>query len=178
MIVHVKADCRMRKRDDEERKTTLAQNSLTSSSDATSPPGLTNVTTSISGASASSRRQLTVPCHVSDDEFHSPMKIFTLNDGLHVGRVMVDSGAAHSACPFDDANEHGIRETRRKIQLQTASGELLEHRGEKLVPCTAQDSVVGVTYQVTDVEGPAAAVSMNDGSMTVVFCTTRSMGFR
>ena len=59
-IGHVKADCR-KKRDDEERKTTLAQNSLTFSSDATSPPGLTNVTTSSSRASASSLRQLTGP---------------------------------------------------------------------------------------------------------------------
>ena len=96
-IGHVKADCR-KKRDDEERKTTLAQDSLTSSSDATSTPGLTKVTTSTSGASTSSLRQLTVPSHVSDDEFQSPMKIFALNAGLHVDRVMVDSGAAHSAC--------------------------------------------------------------------------------
>ena len=168
---HVKADCRKKKRDDEERKTTLALNSFTSSSDATSPPGLTNVvTTSTSGTSASSLRQVTVPSHVSDDEFQSPMRIFALNAGLHVDRVMVDSGAAHSASPFEYANEHEIRETRRKIQFLTASGELLEHRGEKLVPYTAQDSVMRITCQVTDVEGPLAAMSsMNDGGMTVVF---------
>ena len=83
---------------------------------------------------------------------------------------MVDSGAAHSACPFDHANEHEVRETQRMIQFQTASGELLEHHGEKLVPYTAQDSVMGITYQVTDVEGLVAAVpSMNDGGMTVLF---------
>ena len=85
------------------------------------------------------------------------MRIFALNAGLHVDRVMVDSGAAHSACPFDHANE--------QIQFQTASGELLEHHGEKRVPYTAQDSVMGITYQVTDDEGPVAAVSsMNDGA--------------
>ena len=98
------------------------------------------------------------------------MRIFALNSSLHVDRVLVDSGAAHSACPFDYANEHGIRETQRKIQFQTAIGELLEHHVEKLVPYTAHDSVMGITYQVTDVEGPVAAVSsMNDGGMTVVF---------
>ena len=76
-IGHVKADCRKKKKkDDEERKTTLAQNSMTTSSDATSPPGLMNVPTSTSGVSASSLRKLTVPSHVSDDEFHSPMRIF------------------------------------------------------------------------------------------------------
>ena len=99
------------------------------------------------------------------------MRIFALNAVLHVDRVMVDSGgAAHSACPFDYATQHEIRETQRKIQFQTASGELLEHHGEKLVPYTARDSVMGITCQVIDVEGPVAAVSsMNDGGMTVVF---------
>ena len=76
----------------------------------------------------------------------------------------------HNACPFDYTNEHEVRVTKRKIQFQTASGELLEYHAEKLVPYTAQDSVMGITYQVTDVEGPVAAVScMNDGGMTVVF---------
>ena len=98
------------------------------------------------------------------------MRIFALIAGLHVDRVMVDSGAAHSACTFDHANEHKIRETQRKIEFLTASSELLEHHGEKLVPYTAQDSVMGITYQATDVEGLVAAVSsMNDGGMTVVF---------
>ena len=69
----------------------------------------------------------------------------------------------------DYANEHEVRKVQRKIQFQTASGELLEH-GEKLVPYMAQESVMEITYQVTDVEGPVAAVSsMNDGGMTVVF---------
>ena len=70
-IGHVEADCRKKKRDDEERKATLAQNSRTSSLAVTSPPGLTNVPTSTSGASTSSLRQLTVSSHVSDDEFQS-----------------------------------------------------------------------------------------------------------
>ena len=61
--------------------------------------------------------------------------------------MKVDSGAAHSACPSDYANEHEIREVQRKIQFQTASGELLEHHGEKLVPYMAQDSIVGITYK-------------------------------
>ena len=178
-IGHVKADCRKKKRDDEERKTMLAQNRLTSSLAATSPPGLTNVPTSTSGASTSSLRQLTVPSHVSDDEFHSPIRIFPLNAGSPTDRVMVDSGAVHSACPSDYANENEVREVQRKIQFQTVSGELLEHYGEKLVLCTTQDTIMGITYQVTDVEGLVAAVSsMNDGGMTVVFFTTRSMGLR
>ena len=163
-------DYRKKKRDDEERRNMSPQNGLNSSSASMSPPGLTNVTTNTSGASSSSLRQLTIPSYVSDEEFHSPMRIFSLRYNSNVDRVMVDSGATHSACPSDYANEHEVREVQRKIQFQTASGELLEHHGEKLVPYMAQDSVMGITYQVTDVEGPVAAVSsMNDGGMTVVF---------
>ena len=98
------------------------------------------------------------------------MRIFALNASLHIDRVMVDSGAAHSACPSDYANEHEAREFQDKISFQTASGELLEHHGENLVLHMTQDTTMGITNQVTDVEGPVAAVSsMNDGGMTVVF---------
>ena len=83
-----------------------AQNSFNSSSASMSPPGLTNITMNTSGASSSSLRQLTIPSYDSDDEFHSPMRIFALRDSSNVDRVMVDSGAAHSACPSDYANEH------------------------------------------------------------------------
>ena len=145
-VGHVRADCRKKKRDDEERRNMSPQNGVNSSSASMSPPGLTNVTTNTSGASSSSVRQLTIPPYVSDEEFHSPMRIFALRYNSNVDRVMVDSGAAHSACPSDYANEHEVREVQRKIQFQTASGELLEHHGEKLVPYMAQDSVMGITY--------------------------------
>ena len=69
-VGHVRAD------DDEERRNMLPQNSLNASSASPSPPGLTNVTTSIFGASSSSLRQLTIPSYVSEEEFHSPMRIF------------------------------------------------------------------------------------------------------
>ena len=129
-VGHVRADYRKKKRDDEERRNMSPQNSLNASSASLSPPGLTNVTTNTSGASSSSLRQLTIPSHVSEEEFHSPMRIFALRYNSNVDRVMVDSGAAHSACPSDYANEHEVREVQRKIQFQTASGELLEHHGE------------------------------------------------
>ena len=142
-VGHVRADCKKKKRDDEERRNMSPQNGLNAPSVSPSPPGLTNVTTSTSGASSSSLRQLTIPSYVSEEEFHSPMRIFALRYNSNVDRVMVDSGAAHSACPSDYANEHEVREVQRKIQFQTASGELLEHHGEKLVPYMAQDSVMG-----------------------------------
>ena len=80
------------------------------------------------------------------------MRIFALEAGSPTDRVMVDSGAAHSACPSDHANEHEVREVQHK------SGELLEHHGEKLLPYMTQDTIMGITYQVTDVEGPVPAV--------------------
>ena len=98
------------------------------------------------------------------------MRIFALNAISHPDRVIVDSGATHSACPSDHANEHEVKEVQHNIQPQTASGELVEHHGEKVVPYMTQDTVMSITYQVTDVEGPVAAVSsMYDGGMTVVF---------
>ena len=57
--------------------------------------------------------------------------------------VMVDTGAARSACPSDYANEHEVRGVQHKIQFQTASGELLEHHGGKLVPYMTQDTIMG-----------------------------------
>ena len=90
--------------DDEERKTTLAQNSLTSSPVMTTPPGLANVPTSTSEGSAA---QHTVPSHISDDEFYSPMRSFALKAG---SLTLSCSGAAHSACPSDYTNEHEVRE--------------------------------------------------------------------
>ena len=55
-VGHVRADCRKKKRDDEERRNMWAQNSLNSSTASMSPPGLTNITTNTSGASSSSLR--------------------------------------------------------------------------------------------------------------------------
>ena len=110
-------------------------------------------------ASTSSLRQITIPSYVTD-------------------RVTVDSGAAHSACPSYNASEHEVRDIQHKMQFQTASGELLEHHGEKIVPYMTQDTVMGITYQVTDVERPVAAVSsMNDGGMTVLFFHHKATGF-
>ena len=157
-IGHVKADCKKKKRDDEERKTTLAQNSLSSSPVTMTPPGLANVPTSTSGGSATSLRQLTVPSSVPDDEFQSPMRIFALEAGSPTYRVMVDSGA-HKTLVHLIPRMNTRREVQHKIQFQTASGELLEHHGEKLVPYMTQDTIMGITCQVTAVDGLVAVVS-------------------
>ena len=122
-IGHVKADCRKKKRNDEERKTTLPQNEPDLFTRHDDSATLVNVPASTSGGSASSLHQLTVPSHVSDDGLYRQVRIFALKACSPTGRVMVDY-----------ANEHEVREVQHKIQFQTASGELLEHHGEKLVP--------------------------------------------
>ena len=87
-----------------------------------------------------------------------------------LARSWFDSGAAHSASPLNYANEHEVREFEHKIQVQTASGKLLEHHGEKLGPYMTQDTIMRITYQVVDAEGLVVAVpSINDGGMTAVF---------
>ena len=144
---------RRKKKDDEERKATpLTLNSLASSPSTTAPPGLANVPTNSSMASTSSLRQITIPSHVTDDDFHCATRIFALNARSHTDRV-------HSACPSDYASEHEVKEVQHKIQFQTASGELLEHHDEMLDPYMTQDTIMGITYQVTNVEGPEAAIS-------------------
>ena len=84
---------------------------------------------------------------------------------------MVDSGAAHSACPSDYATmnmkfaKFSARSNSRRPVVNSLN--IMVRNSSRAWP---QDSVMGITYQVTDVEGPVAAVSsMNDGGMTVVF---------
>ena len=168
-VGHVRADCRKKKRDDEERRNMSAQNSLNSSRASMSPPGLTNITTNTSGASSSSLRQLTIPSYVSDDEFHSPMRIFCLERAqtlielwlILVQRIVLVRQITRMNMKFVRFNErfNSRRPVVNSLNIMV-----------RLVPYMAQDSVVEITYQVTDVEGPVAAVSsMNDGGKTVVF---------
>ena len=69
-----------------------------------------------SATSTLSLLQLTVPSHVSDD-------VFALNAKSSTDKVMIDSGAAHSACPSEYVNDTEVREVQHKIQFQTASEE-------------------------------------------------------
>ena len=134
-----------------------------------SPPGLTNITTNTSGASSSSLRQLTIPSYVSDDEFHSAMRIFCFERAqtlielwlILVQRIVLVRQITRMNMKFVRFNErfNSRRPVVNSLNIMV-----------RLVPYMAQDSVVEITYQVTDVEGPVAAVSsMNDGGKTVVF---------
>lgn len=118
-------------------------------------------------------RMLTVPTH-TDEELELPMPFFRLKDiapprGHH--RVCVDSGAARSACPQSYAADRPTVSSSRQLAFQTASGEILDHYGSKMVPYDLGNfGHLGINYEVTDVNGPVAAVSsMNDSGLTVVF---------
>ena len=86
-------------------------------------------------------------------------------------RVCVDSGAARSACPPSYAADVPVSPATNKLSFQTASGEILEHYGSKMVPYDLGGlGNLGINYEVTDVCGPVASVSsMNDAGLTVVF---------
>ena len=118
-------------------------------------------------------RMLTVPTY-TDEELDLPMRLFILKDatapqGHH--RVCVDSGAARSACPQSYAADRPTVPSSRQLAFQTASGEILDHYGSKMVPYDLGNfGHLGINYEVTDVNGPVAAVSsMNDSGLTVVF---------
>ena len=118
-------------------------------------------------------RMLTVPTH-TDEELELPMPLYRLKDtapprGHH--RVCVDSGAARSACPQSYAADRPTVSSSRQLAFQTASGEILDHYGSKMVPYDLGNfGHLGINYEVTDVNGPVAAVSsMNDSGLTVVF---------
>ena len=132
-IGHVRADCRKKKRDDEERRNMSPQNSLNASSASISPPGLTNVTTNTSGGQFV----------VSPTAHHSPVCL-----GGRISQSEADLCLEKFSARFN---------SRRPVV-----NSLNEHHGEKLVPYMAQDSVLGITYQVTDVEGPVAGCVLNE----------------
>ena len=170
-VGHVKTECRKKAKDDADRKTGggqqagLAAGEAATGAPLATPPGI--------GGRATSMRMLTVPTY-SDEELELPMRLFMLNDttappGHH--RVCVDSGAARSACPKSYAADRPTVPSSRQLAFQTASGEILDHYGTKMVPYDLGNfGHLGINYEVTDVNGPVAAVSsMNDSGLTVVF---------
>ena len=107
---HVRADCRKKKRDDEERRNMSPQNSLNASSAAPSPsPGLTNAT-STSGANSSSLKNFTVRCgSLSSDATQTFIESWLI--------------LVHPT-----------------VLVRQINSPQLENHGEKLVPYMAQDS--------------------------------------
>ena len=76
--------------------------------------------------------------------------------------IIVDSAADESVCPWEWAKPFKTREVpvERQMKLKNASGGRIQHWGEKQVNFVAgdRDSVMGMDFQVCDVQRPLAAV--------------------
>ena len=81
----------------------------------------------------------------------------------HRARIVVDSGAAESVCPWGWASEVPIKEVawNQKRNFRNASGGRMEHYGEKKVCCefAGLSTPVNMKFQVSDARNPLASVA-------------------
>ena len=86
-------------------------------------------------------------------------------------KVAVDSGAAESVIPRDEAPEYERRAHPEPIYYATCSGEPLQNLGEVKVPMVCPSKQLkGMTFQSCDVTKPLAAVAnMLDAGQAVIF---------
>ena len=76
------------------------------------------------------------------------------------GEITVDSAADENCWPAGEGGAFAVRESERSLALKAANGSAMKHFGEKAV--TFMDpgsrSILGMTFQVTEVRKPLAAV--------------------
>jgi hypothetical protein len=82
---------------------------------------------------------------------------------LYDGLVMLDSGAAMNACPYDFVGQNGI-EASAEVVLQTAGGQRIKHYGQRTVTFKVtdrfgKDALLAVVFEVVDVTKPIIALS-------------------
>ena len=79
---------------------------------------------------------------------------------MGVGDIIVDSAADESCWPKDEGGAFPTRPSKRRIILKAANGTDTQHYGEKKVTFAGAEGgeVVGLTFQVTDVQKPLLAV--------------------
>ena len=72
----------------------------------------------------------------------------------------MDSAADESCWPLDEGGAFEVRASKRHIRLKAANGQAMQHAGEKDVTFRDKESgeVLGMTFQVTEVRKPLAAV--------------------
>ena len=79
---------------------------------------------------------------------------------LGSGEVTVDSAADESCWPAEEGGAFKVRAFKRNIVVKTANGQSMKHFDEKDVTFMDQSSgeMLGMTFQVTEVRKPLAAV--------------------
>ena len=83
-------------------------------------------------------------------------KLVSLGDG----EITIDSAADESCWPLDLCGAFEVKETKRNIILKAANGSCMRHEGEKDITFQDKESgeLLGMTFQVTEVRKPLAAV--------------------
>ena len=76
------------------------------------------------------------------------------------GEITIDSAAEESVCPKDWGKVYPMKEPERKLHFTNASGGRMNHYGERRTTFRTEgsDTVMGMTFQASDVQKPLAAV--------------------
>jgi hypothetical protein len=74
--------------------------------------------------------------------------------------ITIDSAAEESVCPRDWARAFGTKDAGRKLKFINASGGEMGHYGERVASfrTVGESAVMSLTFQVSDVQKPLAAV--------------------
>ena len=75
------------------------------------------------------------------------VEFVTKKDGVAVslgkGEITVDSAAEESVCPLDWGGAFPLKEPKKKMCFKTASGQDMQHYGERVVTCITQSKPAG-----------------------------------
>ena len=75
------------------------------------------------------------------------VEFVTKKDGVAVslgkGEITVDSAAEESVCPLDWGGAFPLKEPKKKMCFKTASGQDMQHYGERVVRCITQSKPAG-----------------------------------
>ena len=79
------------------------------------------------------------------------VEFVTKNNGevvsLGRGEITTDSAAEESVCPLDWGSAFPLKETRKRMHFKTASGQDMQHYGERVVACITQSRPEAKTTQ-------------------------------
>ena len=75
------------------------------------------------------------------------VELVTKKDGVAVslgkGEITVGSAAEESVCPLDWGGAFPLKESKKKMCFKTASGQDMQHYGERVVTCITQSKPAG-----------------------------------
>ena len=76
------------------------------------------------------------------------------------GEITIDSAAEESVCRKDRGTVYQMRDPPRWLQFTNASGGKMQHYGERQTAfrTAGDETVIGMTFQASDVQKPLAAV--------------------